>query len=220
MLIILTLSLLLLSEVVTLLATRAATGRGPIQVDSLDFFYKLDEHVRFLDLKTQWQSEHRGELPIAKADELAREAYDLAATESPFAIWRYHGGPAPQIFTGKAHIHNQGHNALLNVPVSVLVRAKVGELRVNPDIQMTDFDYLEDSARWETVSREVVRVPAIAPGEDMLLPVMKFRLLDFLARHPNRWPVQVEVKISAPPMGTAYKTISLVPDHFVVPVLY
>lgn len=219
-LILLTISLLLLSEAVTLLATKAATARGPIKVDSLDFFYKLDEHVRFLDLKTKWQTEHRGELPIGKAGELAREAYDQAATESPFSLWRYQGGPAPQIFTGKAHIHNQGRTALLNLPVSVQVRAKVGELRVSSDIQMTDYEYLEDSARWETVSTESITVPAIAPGEDILLPVMKFRLLEFLAKHPNRWPVQVEMKISSPLMGTTYKTLALIPDHFVIPVLY
>lgn len=155
-----------------------------------------------------------------KAVELATEAYGIAGTESPFDTWRFHGGPAPKVFTAKAHLYNPGHTALLNVPVTVMIRAKVGELRVNPSIQMTDFDFLEDSAQWETVSKEMLRIPAMAPGEDLLLPVMKFRMLEFLQRHPNRWPVQLEVKMTSPSVTTAYKTISLVPDHFVVPVLY
>lgn len=219
-LIIITLTLLLLSEAVTLMATRAATAHNPVKVEDISFYYKLDEKARFLDLKTRWQSEHRGELPITKATDIATEAYNIAATESPFETWRYHGGPAPNVFTGKAHIYNKGRTALLNVPVTVLVRAKVGELRVNPAIQMTDFDYLEESAHWETLSRETITIPALAPGEDMLLPVLKFRLLEFMVRHPNRWPVQLELKMSSPMMGTAYKSLSLVPDHFVVPVLY
>lgn len=219
-LIIITLTLLLLSEAVTLMATRAATSHGPVKVDNISFYYKLDEKARFLDLKTQWQSEHRGELPLGKAVEIATEAYNTAATESPFEMWRYHGGPAPNVFTSKAHIYNQSRTALLNVPVTVLVRAKVGELRVNPAIQMTDFEHLEDSAQWETISKETIMVPALAPGEDLLLPVLQFRLLEFLARHPNHWPAQLELKLTSPLIGTAYKSISLVPDHFVVPVLY
>jgi hypothetical protein len=218
--IVLVVALLLLSQAITLLATRAGTPKAPIRVESIDFYYKMDAKARFLELKNRWQSENRGMLAINKAGEMAKEAYDQSSVESVFDQWRYHGGPAPQVFTGKAHIYNSGKSALLNVPVSVTVRAKVGDLRVDPLIQMTDYDYLKETATWEMVSSETITIPALAPGEDMLLPVMKFRLLEFLAAHPNRWPVLLEVKISSALLGTARKTISLVPDHFVVPVLY
>jgi hypothetical protein len=109
---------------------------------------------------------------------------------------------------------------LLTVPVSVTVRAKVGDLRVDPDIQMTDYEYLKESAQWETISQKTLTIPAIAPGEDMLLTLMQFHLLDFLAAHPNRWPVQVEVTLTSPLIGSSRRSISLIPDHFVVPVLY
>jgi hypothetical protein len=212
--------LLVLSEMVCLFATRASASNGPIKVDNIGFYYKLDAKARYMDLKTRWQSEHRGELGAAKASELATEADAASSVESPFDKWRYQGGPDPAIFTGKAHIYNAGHKALLNVPVSVTVRAKVGDLRVSPDIQMTDYDYLKDSARWEVLSHKTLTIPAIAPGEDMLLTLTQFHLLDFLTAHPNRWPVQLEVSMSSPFLGSSRQSISLIPDHFVVPVLY
>lgn len=218
--IIIIITLVLITQAVTLLATRAGTPKAPIRVESIDFYYKMDAKARFLDLKNRWQSENRGALAISKASELANEAYNQSNSESVFDQWRYHGGPAPSVFVSKAHIYNSGKTALLNVPVSVTVRAKVGDLRVDPIIQMTDYDYLKETAVWETVSIETITIPAIAPGEDLLLPLMKFRLLDFLASHPNRWPVLVEVRMSSASLGNSRKAISLVPDHFVVPVLY
>jgi hypothetical protein len=216
----LTIALLLLAESVCLFATRAAASNAPIKVDNIGFYYKLDAKARYMDLKTRWQSDHRGELAATKASELALEADKAASVESAFDKWRYQGGPDPAIFAGKAHIYNAGHKALLNVPVYVTVRAKVGDLRVNPTIQMTDYDYLKDSARWELVSQSTVTIPAIAPGEDILLPLTQFNLLDFLAKHPNRWPVQLEVSMVSLSAGSSRKTISLIPDHFVVPVIY
>lgn len=203
------------------MATRAATGQhGAVKASSLDFYYKTDAKARFLDLKNQWQSKHRGEISLNQADEMAQEAYSQASVETPFSQWLFHGGPDPRVFTGKLHLYNSSTKALLNVPLSVTLRAKVGELRVNPEIQMTDYDHLDDTARWEDVSSKTITIPALAPGEDMLVEVARFRLLDFLARHPNQWPSQVMVQVNAPQMGSTRKIITLVPDHFVVPVLY
>lgn len=212
--------LLIASEAVTVLATRASAANGLLKVESLGFFYKLDEQARYLDLKTKWQTEHRVDLSLDKASELAKEAYGKAGVESPFEQWRYQGGPAPHVFSSKMHLYNAGKNAMLNIPLQVVVRAKVGELRVSPDIQMTDYDHLEQTARWETVSQKTVKIAALAPGEDQLVEVMNFQLMDFLAKHPNQWPSQVEVSVSAPGIATTRKLLPLVPDHFVVPVLY
>jgi hypothetical protein len=215
-----TIALLLLSQALCLFATRAAASNGPIKVDNIGFYYKLDEKARYMALKTQWQSEHHGEISTSKASELAMQAYTTSSVESTFDQWRYQGGPDPAVFTGKAHLYNTGQKALLNVPVSVTVRAKVGDLRVNPSIQMTDYDTLKDTSEWELVSQKTVTIPAIAPGEDMLLPLMEFHLLDFLSKHPNRWPLQLEVTMASASMGSSRQTISLIPDHFVVPVSY
>lgn len=227
--IILTLSLLLLSEAVTLLATHAAAPRGQlkgsvsnraVQVQSLDFYYKMDEKSRYLDLKNQWQSAHKGELNYAEASTLAAQAYDESSVESELEQWAYHGGPDPKVMTGKVHIYNVGQRALLNLPIKVTLRAKVGELRVNPAIQMIDYDYLNDTAQWLSVSSKTVKVAALAPGEDMLVDLGKFQMLDFLGKHPNQWPAKLELRVDSPEFGTSRKVLNVIPDHFVVPVLY
>ncbi len=213
-------ALFVFSEAVTLLATRAATSSPPIKVESIGFYYKMDANARYLDLKTQWQATHRGELKLEEAASLAEEAFQKASVESPFDKWLYHGGPSPQVFKSKLHIYNTSKNALLDIPLYVTIRAQVGELRVNPDIQMTDFDHLRATASWQILSEDTVKVAALAPGEDMLVDVMQFKLLDFLKNHPNQWPTRIEVLINSPKLGTSRQSLELIPDHFVVPVLY
>lgn len=218
--ILLVVALLLTAEMVTIWATRADTPLRPIKADSLDFYFKTDENARYLDLKSKWQAETRGEITFQKASELAEEAYTASSVESPLKLWRAQGGPAPNIFHSKIHICNTGKEALLNVPMTATLRARVGELRVKPDIQMTDYDHLERSSKWVSLGQSTVNVPAFAPGEDMLLEMNRFKLMEFLSKHSGRWPVEVEVKVSSPQMGTIRKTMALIPDHFVVPILY
>lgn len=222
--------LLLLSEAVTLFAAHAdhfrapaqsARSARPIQIDRLEFYYKLDGKARFLDLKTRWQETHHGETSFRTAAILARQADAMAKTEAPLTLWRYHGGPDPAIFSGKMHIHNQGTKALLNVPVKTTLLARVGPLSVKPDTLLTDFDALERSARWQVLSSQTFTIPAIAPDEDMLIPAMAFRLYDFMSANPNRWPVEVAIRVGDSPLvASASRSVRMIPDHFVMPVLY
>ena len=191
-----------------------------LKLQSMAFYYKLDAETRFLDLKTQWQGAHRGEIPMDKAKEFALQAYHASTMDTPFNAWRYQGGPAPLVFSAKAHIYGTGQKALLHVPFLVTVRAKVGDLRVITDLQLTDYQNLQATAQWITLYQQTIRVPAIAVGEDLLLPLMEFQMLDFYQKHPNQFPTQVEVRVSSPALGTVAKCIPLTPDHFVVPVLY
>jgi len=191
-----------------------------LKVQSIDLYYKLDAEARYIDLKNQWQSDHRGEIPIEKARELALEADHESDMDTPFTQWRNQGGPAPLVFSAKAHIYGTGQQALLNVPFTVTIRAKTGNLRVITDLQLTDFQTLRSTAHWLTISQRTIRVPAVAIGEDLLLPLMEFQMLDFQKRHPNQFPVALEVKVSSPALGTVTRTLPLLPDHFVVPVIY
>lgn len=214
-----------------MIATRAATGhhfaqkaapkrQAALKVASLGFYYKQDENARYLDLKTQWQTEHKGLLSGQKASEFADTAYQQASVEAPFSQWRAQGGPAPKVFSAKLHLYSNTKAAVLNTPISVSVQANVGDLRVSPITQLTDYRYLQQTAHWETLETRQLSVPVIAPEEDQLLEVMQFRLLSFLNSHPNQWPTAVRITISSPRLGVAEKQISLLPDHFVVPVLY
>jgi hypothetical protein len=90
-----TFALLLLTPAVLFLSGQAATGKGPLKMQSLDFYYKLDQAARFLELKTQWQAEHRGEVPLAQAKLFALEADHASDMDTPLTRWRYQGGPSP-----------------------------------------------------------------------------------------------------------------------------
>ena len=200
------------------------TGGGSVarllKVQSMDFYYRMEQESRYLDLKNQWQSHHRGEITQKKAIEFARQADQASDMETPLTAWQYQGGPAPYIFRAKAHIFSTAPKAMLNVPFTISVRANVGQLGVIPSLQLTDYERLRSSARWVEISKKTVTVPAIAPGEDLLLPLMEFQLLLFLERHPQSFPVTIEVLLSSPQLGSVSKTLPLTPDHFVMPVFY
>lgn len=201
-------------------ANGVSASSGPIRVHEIAFFYKTDEKARFLELKNRWQSRHRGELPLSVAGELAQAAFNEASVETPFTQWLYHGGAAPQVFSSKIHLYNTSRQALLNTPLHVTVRAKVAELRVNPEIQMTDYAHLERTGRWETIHQETLNIAALAPDEDLRVEVMRFNLLGFLAKQAHRWPVELEVQVESPAMGVHKQVLRLTPDHFAVPAIY
>jgi hypothetical protein len=233
--------LLLLSQALTLLSAKAdnvlngsltgsvsrsaparpASGSQGLQVASANFYYRLDEKASFIALKNQWQSEHRGELSPDQAQLFADQAYDKAGVEEVLTQWQYHGGPNPWVLSIKAHLFNDGAKAYLNVPVQVTVRAKLGDLRVNPAIQMTDWTHLQKSARWATVSGpQIITVSAIAPGEDQLLSLGRINLLSYLCKHPNQWPVELELQLRSSQFAPVSQRITLKPDHFVTPTWY
>ncbi len=217
----LVIALLLASETLTLLgSSKAAETLHALKAQSLSFFYKEDEKARFLDFKNQWQSAHRGEIPLKQAAQLASDAYTQSSVENELLHWRALGGPSPEVMSAKLDLYNTSPQALLDVPVQIRFRAKVGLLRVNPAVQMTDYDYLNQTAQWETVSNHSTRIAVIAPGEDMRLDLGRFELLRFLSTHPGKWPVELAVNVSAKPLGAHSQNLTLLPDHFVMPALY
>jgi hypothetical protein len=242
--------LLLLSEAITLLVTNAdgLPGTEPkakvghssdlppfdVKVAGLDFYYRMDEKARFMELKNQWQSAHRGGLPTGQATEYSKEAYNQASVEEVLKQWRYHGGPNPWVFRAKGHLFNDGKKAYLNVPLRVTFRAKFGDLKVDPDTQMANFTHLQQTARWKTLPvSHAINIPAIAPGEDILLDLGQINLLALI--YPNQtntqptweppeschcWPVEMEVRLDSPRFSGATRTLRLIPDHFVLPTVY
>ncbi len=241
------LGLLILSEALTLLATNAdglpagelkgaviktrpspsaqahqdIQGVRGIQVAGADFYYRLDEKARFIELKNQWQSDHRGELPMQQAQAFSEKAYAQSSVEEVLKVWRYHGGPSPWVFCAKARLFNEGAVAFLNVPAHISYRAKVGELRVNSATQLTDFKHLQQSAKWQDMpGSHRTNIAVMAPGEDILLDLGPVHLLSFLGAHPNRWPTEIEVTVSSPRFATVRHRLQLTPDHFLTPSVY
>lgn len=227
MFLLLILGLLLCAQWITIVASASSKHMAskhavslPLKVASLKFYYKQDEDVRFIDLKTQWQTEHKGAITLQKAAEFADMANEQACVEAELSRWKAQGGPAPKVFGAKLHLYNNSKKAIVNIPLTITTKANVGDLRVSPLTQLTDYGYLRQTARWETLSTRTIQVPVVAPGEDQLIDVAKFRLLDFLGKHANQWPESVRISVSSPQFGVAERELSLLPDHFVIPTLY
>ncbi len=196
-------------------------GTPRVQLENIQFYYKTDADVRYLNLKNLWQSTRRGEISTEKAAELSRQAYENAKVEKSFEKWLYHGEPSPVYFTARAHLYNNASVAALNTKMKVTIRAKMGDMLVNPQLMLTDFEHLEKTAHWITLSRETQTVPALSPGEDATVQVMAFSVLEFMKKHPGQWPTLLEVDVSLPEYGQRRKVaLEMIPDHFLVPILY
>lgn len=194
---------------------------GKLNLEHAVFYYKTDEEVRFADKKTNFQSKNRGNLPPAVAAQLASEAYEESSVEQELTLWRYHGGPAPNVITAKAHLYNESSQARLNTHLNTTLRAKVAPLLVDPKTLLVDFRNLNTSGKWVALDKRSTLVPALAAGEDSREEVSRFDLRAFLAKHPNDWPVELEITVKCPESGqTVKKRLTLIPDHFVVPTLY
>lgn len=199
----------------------SAKKSGKLNLEHVVFYYKTDEEVRFADKKANYQSKARGRLPADVAIQLANEAYEEASVEQELNQWRYHGGPAPNIITAKAHLYNESAQARLNTHLNVVVRAKIAPLLVDPKTLLVDFNYLKSNGKWLTLDKRSVSVSALAAGEDSREDVTRFDLRAFLAKHPNDWPSELEITVKCPESGQTVKSrLTLIPDHFVVPTLY
>jgi hypothetical protein len=222
--------LFLLSEGVTLLATRAdmapirpisasvsvsSSSASSLRLQELSFYYRQDEAVRFLSLKSQHEHETERQLSPSEIPELVRKAYRLSTVESPLTIWRKQGGPSPRYFSAKLHLYNQSAQAVVDVPIQVTLRAKLGILRPDPMLHLSDYETLTKTAQWLTLRKATVKIPAIAPGFDKQIDVLEFELLPFLAEHPGYWPTELEVTVKVPELPPAKQRLVLQPDHFV-----
>lgn len=191
-------------------------------IEEVVFYYKIDEETRYIDLKNKYQNRNRGEIPLQKAALLAQEAFLKASVEKQLDKWLFHGGASPNVFMAKAHLFNKSKSALLNTRLDITLRVREGEWLVNPEIQMTDFAHLVSSAKWRTLWHHTEVVPVVAPGEDLRVPVLGyFNVLRYLRFNSNAWPVEMELVVRAPALGEqATQRLELVPDHFLVPLLY
>ncbi len=190
-------------------------------IESVDFYYKADEELYFVDLKTKHQNQHHGLVSAEVQEDLAWQAFDKATLEKSFTKWVFHDHPKPNVLMAKAHLYNNTGKAHLNVAVKLYVDAYVGDLRVNPDTLLVNFDHLETTAQWERIMEETLIIPALEPGEELRLTLMRLNLKKYLRLHTNQWPTKVQVSVELHNFNqTNGETLELVPDHFLIPTLY
>ncbi len=194
-----------------------------VLVEDVDFWYRLDSDTKFLDLRSEWESGHKGNITLEELADLAWDAYNQSDVEDRLEIWREQGGPDPLVFAPKIHVRNNTNRAWLNVKLKVVIRAKIGELLADPELFLTDYDHLSATAAWENLYVEDLTIDVLAPGEEALVAATPFQLYDFLSIYKNRWPEYVEVEarlteFADPETGVKARALQMIPDHFIVPV--
>ncbi len=201
-----------------------------VLLEGIQFFYKLDSDTRFLERRSQWEQKSKGLIKISlqALEEMAYKAYDEASAEKPFDIWREQGGPNPLVFRPKIHVRNNTDQAWLNVKIEVIWRAKIGDLLADPELLLTDYDNLSDTAKWENLFIENINVDVLSPGEDKLVELSPFQLFFFLSLYKNKWPEFLELEANLQsadgqsfgtlPEHQAIQALPMIPDHFVVPI--
>jgi hypothetical protein len=198
----------------------AGSAMAQVLLDEVDFYYRTDAEARYQSLRTQWRQTHAEVLTAEEAEPLALQAFNAASIAKPLPAWRQQGGPRPWVFFAQAHLVNPTPTARLNVPITAKLEARIGPLRVDPRVLMTDYGYLEKNARWQPLSTQTFTVPVLAPGEEILAPVGKVQILRLLRFNPTAWPVALRLTVSTPGQPPKQRLLPLIPDHFVLPEAY
>ncbi len=207
-----------------------AVAPNSVLIEDIQFFYKLDADTRFLEKRAKWEAETKGRVKIdlGHLEQMAYAAYFEADVEKPFSIWREQGGPNPLVFRPKIHLRNNTDQAWLNVTLQVIWRAKIGDLLADPELLLTDYDNLSETARWENLFVEEIKVDVLSPGEDKRVELSPFQLFYFLSLYKNKWPEYLELEArllqsEGQTFGTLpehhyVQALPMIPDHFVVPI--
>jgi hypothetical protein len=193
----------------------ASSSASILKLQELSFYYRQDEAVRYLGLKNQREHELNRPLPISEVLNLSRKAYKASNIETPLDHWRKQGGPYPRSFSAKIHLYNQSTKAVVEAPMKVTLKAKMGVLQADPTLHLTDYETLERTAKWVTIHQTKVPLSALAPGMDKQFDLLEFEMLPFLAANPGKWPLEMEVSVKVLDLPLAKQKISLIPDHFI-----
>jgi len=193
----------------------ASSSASILKLQELSFYYHQDDAVRFLNLKNQREHELQHPLPVSEILNLSRKAYKSSTVETPLDQWRKQGGPAPRCFSAKIHLYNQSTKAIVEAPMKITLRAKMGVLQSDPALHLTDYETLERTAKWVTIHKATVPLSALAPGMDKQFDLLQFEILPFLAANPGKWPLEMEVSVKVLDLPLATEKISLIPDHFI-----
>lgn len=191
-----------------------------LKLEDARFYYRLDAETRYTTKRAQWQSERNQPYSAEVAEELAWNAFTESSVEKPLMRWQAQGGTAPGVMVGKVYLINDSDIGAIEVPIKVMLMARVGPLRVDPTLLLTDTTYLTQKAQWKTVFSQTVMAPAMAPGEEMLFPVVRFEMFRFLRFNPTAWPEKLKLRVSLPGQKPTETILSVDPDHFLLPPDY
>lgn len=187
------------------------------QVQSVGFVYRLETTARFLAARDRLEQLRHRPATIEELLRLARESYLASSVERPLERWRELGGPNPWVFQAQLRVKN---SKMLSSRQQqrVAIWGLVGPWMADPDLLLTDYDYLLMKAQWRKLGEAPANVPSLAGGEYAQVRGPVFELAGFLWKYPNQWPWQLKACIVTSTGQDCSAPLTLVPDHFVVPI--
>ncbi|MEW5820580.1 MAG: hypothetical protein AB1782_10350 [Cyanobacteriota bacterium] len=198
-----------------------------VEVLKVAFYYNPDAEIYYELLKEQGQKQYPHLLGYKEIDGLYLKALSESEAEEELKEWKYQGGPRPYYFNIGTEIRNNGSGAMTDVKIRFDIEAKVATLRASSSTLTTDYSDLSRNSRWTKWLTKVVNIEMLPPGEYMMIHTDNISLAKFFQQLNGKWPETIRVKVYAySPMdgkknnNSGFKSIQLIPDHFVIKTLH
>lgn len=199
----------------------AQAATGALQGEAMGFYYRPEAEVYYLAALQQFGATQTSPISFTVHRKLAKAAFDKAVTqggiERPLQDWRAQGGHHPWVIYAKVRLLNAGTVPLKNLTLNVSWQMRLGDWRVDREVLVTDYAYLQKTAKTLRVASPPLVVNSLAPGETKVLSTEPIELYAILASHPKQWPTDIEMNIAPTGKPALRSALVLIPDHFITP---
>lgn len=198
-----------------------------VQLLKTAFYYYPDADVYYQLLKEEGQKQYPHLLGYREIDGLYTKALSQSEFQEELTEWKYQGGPTPYYINAGVHVRNNGQAAITDVKITFNFEVKVATLKAKPKTLTTDYKDLSRNARWQKWMTQTVNVKIIPPGENTIIHTENISLAVLFEKLKNKWPETMRVKTyvyspldSRKDNNYSFKSINIIPDHFVMSTLH
>ena len=198
-----------------------------VQVLGVKFYYHPDADAFYDMLINKGQVQYPHLLGYKEIEGIYRKALSESETESELTKWVYLGGPKPYFINAGAEIRNNGSAAFTDVKLTFTFEAKVATLRASPTSLTTNYTDLMRNARWEKWLTKTINIKILPPGEYMVVHTEDISLCALFEKLNQKWPESIRIKVNAYSAmdsvknnNYGFKSIQLIPNHFVLRTLH
>lgn len=198
-----------------------------VQILNVKFYYHPDADAFYELLKDKGQRQYPHLLGYKEIEGLYRKALSQSESESELTQWVYQGGPKPYFINAGAEIRNNGSAAFTDVKLTFTFEAKVATLRASPSTLTTNYTDLQRNARWQKWLTKTINIKILPPGEYTVIHTEDISLCALFEQLNEKWPESIRVKVNVySPMDSVktnnygFKSIQLIPNHFVIKTLH
>jgi hypothetical protein len=198
-----------------------------VQLLSAGFYYYPEAEVNFEILKREAQRGHPHLMSYRELEGLYRKAKAETTFESELTEWRYQGGPSPLYIKAGTKLRNNGDGAITDVKLIFNFEVKAATLRANGSTLTTDYSDLQRNSKWQPWITKTVNIAMLPPGEYRIIYTDDLSIASMLENLNSKWPETIRVKVNAyaavdsiKKNNYAFKSLQMIPDHFVIKVIH